>query len=324
METAIKAAQKIVVKHPDESLNKILGEMFSTWSTTREDEVSLQERNTHGLPRVDQCPLVVIGDPYTQDNRFLDATPESIGELIKKVKEEHGDFAGIVVNSALQPQGWFSDASFLNKKDMSVLNKKDMSGVPIVLSGIDACDELIAESRRMLDIRRGFVRAFAHDACHGLQALVFYLLPFYSSTGTQSSDAKSIQLKKSEMELAAVDYEKTLRKFDPMSSSLRYQLIDYLGPYVTPIAKTVAEEPPLQGTEISAAYLETQVGASRIVNTGIEQFRRVVAAISELYDASVSEPERVDLQHVQQVVTDFDNFLKAVHNLWTTRLKVEG
>jgi hypothetical protein len=126
------------------------------------------------------------------------------------------------------------------------------------------------------------------------------------------------------MKLAAVDHEKTLRKFDPMSSSLRYLLIDYLGPYVTPIAKTVAEEPPLQGTEISAAYLETQVGASRIVNTGIEQFRRVVAAISELYDASVSEPERVDLQHVQQVVTDFDNFLKAVHNLWTTRFEVEG
>ncbi len=300
-------AQQIITIHPNKALAKTMDNCFSEFnlSIKQEDKDSWQNRSKYGLPRIAESPLIIIGNPYFESNLFPDAPEQGIRKLIDNVKEKHGHFAAIVVNPALPPRGWSSSPSNAESKDFH--------GVPIVLLGAKASKQLMEESKRLLRIRRGLVSAFAHDAAHALTALSFYLSVF--------TDTK----RKEEMQSTAKNYEDGLRKFNPKSSGSQFLLTNHLGaPYVTPITNAASEESQSQGTVISADYLETQVGASLIVESGIKRLSGVVAEISTLYDLAVSKPNSTELnlalQKASNAADDFYDFLKVVGKLWTTRI----
>jgi hypothetical protein len=322
MITTTQAAQKIVISHPDRSLSDTMEAFFSDaqFSTTREDQESLEARAAHNLPQLSESPLVIVGDPYVDQllakgNRFLDAPEEGTNKLVQRVKEEFGSFAGIMVNSALLPFSWFSNGSFPKTKDIR--------GVPIVASGPQTPELLTNELERMLNIRRGFVRTFAHDASRAATALGLYLYLHNKPGRSPLLDADAIRIKKNELASETSGYEKSLRNFDPTLSGSSFLLVHNLPISVIPITAEVSPELCSKGIEISAEYVETQVGASLIVKAGIARFRRAVDAISALYDGSLPATGGADqveaLKHAEETLTAFDDFLKVVYNLWTTR-----
>jgi hypothetical protein len=270
------------------------------------------------LAGISPSPVVIVVDPYlhnglTEGVDFLSAPSLAVRNLIRRLREEHGESTALVITSAIMPQ----DTADSQRRPTSVAGvATTIEGVPVVEKSVDLSQKLETALDGVLSVRTGFVRRITHS----LGNIVFIVT---NRCGICEFDLKQGATSSAQTTLKGiVDFinERVLNveAFIPRSGHSQYLLrrseqtlggVIPLDCYVRPLSTDEQLDP---------AFLENSAGATHIARQLIEQLRIIAAPLQELTNgAPDATGMAAAVNELRTKITAFDQLAKGLYSNWS-------
>jgi hypothetical protein len=260
-------------------------------------------------------PVCILGDPYverklTSGIDFTNNPADAVQKVHQRLRQQHGLLTGLVITSTLALQ----DNSAESMNNAAAPTSLLLAGVPILEKSPDLPARLEEQLRDILEIRKAFISGLSHTLGDRV-AEATLLLELWSQADTHSKLTPYTEKAAGFASRAA----QQLRDYDSSIPSNKFELAVAGTPFASIVPVGAATASDHARRQIDSAYLQSQTGASFIL-------QRAEQLLGGLHQAKMLAASKSDPAELQEALNTaklendkLHEFRKLLARLWQRR-----